>query len=96
MTVSEHKPREWLAERRGSLTHQQVADLAGVSRSFYTEIETGVKDPGVKTAKKIGGALGFNWTLFFEENGRETPQNGRQPSVSGDLATLEPTGTDGR
>ncbi|OPY59345.1 MAG: helix-turn-helix protein [Pelotomaculum sp. PtaU1.Bin065] len=59
--------RDWLIKIRGDYTHQQIADKAGVSRSYYTEIENGDKNPSVETAKKIAGALGFEWTKFFEE-----------------------------
>lgn len=30
-------------------------------------IESGDRKPTVKTAKKIAAALGFDWTLFFDD-----------------------------
>lgn len=74
--MSKQKTRKWLVKKRGKLTHKQVASLAGISRSFYTELETGIKNPGVATAQKIADALGFDWTLFFERKRCRTPQKG--------------------
>lgn len=66
--------REWLVKIRGKRTHQQIADLAGISRNYYTEIENGIKTPSVETAKKLASALGCNWTLFFDFDSREKQQ----------------------
>lgn len=60
------KPRDWLINLRGSMTQQEVANKAKINRAFYTQIETGERNPSVLTAKKIATVLGFNWTLFFE------------------------------
>lgn len=61
-------------EYRGNLTHKQVADGAGISRSYYTEIEAGEKTPSVLTAKRISLFLNFDWTLFFKESSRVKQQ----------------------
>lgn len=45
----------------------EVCKAAGISQSFYSSIESGVRRPSVEVAKKIGEFLGFDWTLFFEE-----------------------------
>lgn len=60
------KARLWLIKYRGDLTQQEVANKAGISRSYYAEIESGHKNPGVKTAKKLGGVLMFDWTVFYK------------------------------
>ncbi len=57
--------RNWLTELRGNESQEVVADRAGVSRSNYTNIENGLRSPSVDTAKKIAGALNFEWTRFF-------------------------------
>lgn len=61
--------RIWLREERIKLglTQQQIAEKVGISRSFYTQIETQFKNKGVsvKTAKKLGNAMNFEWTKFF-------------------------------
>lgn len=58
--------RDWLIQLRGLERQETVADRAGVSRSNYTNIENGLRSPSVDTAKKIAGALKFDWTLFFD------------------------------
>ncbi|RKO67142.1 helix-turn-helix transcriptional regulator [Desulfofundulus salinus] len=73
--MKQDKSRGWLVKYRGNFTHQQVANMAGISRSYYTEIESGLKNPSVTTAKKIAMVLGFDWTLFFKDDGCETHQN---------------------
>lgn len=60
------KDRTWLVEKRGHLTQEQVALLAGISRSAYSNVERG-KGLSVQLAKKISKALNFNWQLFFED-----------------------------
>ena len=64
------KNREWLTDIRKTmgLNHREVAKKAGIDRSFYTQIESGIRNPSVKTAKKIASALGFEWTIFFDND----------------------------
>lgn len=59
--------RDWLIKRRKlkGLTQEQVARKVGISRSYYSEIETGEKTPSGKTAKRISDVLEFNMVLFF-------------------------------
>lgn len=61
--------REWLAEIRNKagFTQEQVAVMADVQRTTYASVEQGYRTPSVKTAKRIAHALGFEWTLFFED-----------------------------
>lgn len=61
--------RLWLKELRDAsgLTHEQVADRSNISRSYYTNIELGVKTPKVEVAKSIGKALDFPWEYFFSD-----------------------------
>lgn len=35
------------------LSHGEVAKAIGISRSFYTQIENGTRDPSLKVAQKI-------------------------------------------
>lgn len=62
--------RKWLKDIRDSkgLTQEQVAILSGISRSHYTHIEQGTKTPSVNVAKSIAKQLGFDWTIFFDNN----------------------------
>lgn len=59
--------REWLRKRRtdADLSELEVARRAGIAQPFYHNIEMGIKNPSVYTAKKIAAVLGFDWTLFF-------------------------------
>ncbi len=67
---------EWLIEHRNEarLTQCEVAELANISQSHYAAIETNVRKPSVKTAKKIAEVLGFPWTRFYEAE-RETAES---------------------
>lgn len=47
------------------MTQEQVAELSGIKRPYYTMIETGKRRPSVDVAKKIAAVLDFEWTLFF-------------------------------
>ena len=61
--------RFWLKEKRElkGFTHEDVAVHAGISRSYYSLIESGNKTPSVDVAKAISQVLDFSWTIFFEE-----------------------------
>lgn len=61
--------RVWLKgiREKANLTHEKVADDAGISRSYYTNIENGSKTPSVEVAKSIANVLLFKWGLFFEK-----------------------------
>lgn len=65
--------RQWLVEKRKErqLSQQETADLIGISRSYYSEIEVGVKTPGGKTAKRIADLFDVDMAIFFEDKGRE-------------------------
>ncbi|MBA9086545.1 transcriptional regulator with XRE-family HTH domain [Fontibacillus solani] len=62
--------RVWLKKARehADLNHGEVADGAGISRSYYTNIENGIKTPSVKAAKSIAEVLKFPWENFFKDN----------------------------
>lgn len=49
------------------LSHQDIAKKVGIDRSYYTKIENGLT-PSVKVAKALGYHLGFDWTIFFDDN----------------------------
>ncbi len=60
--------RVWLRDIRlqKKLTQELTANKSKISRSYYTHIESGKKTPTVETAKGIALTLGFEWTIFFE------------------------------
>ncbi|GAB7387421.1 helix-turn-helix transcriptional regulator [Bacillaceae bacterium] len=66
--------REWLADlrKKAKMTHQSVAKAVGISRQYYGFIENGDRDPSVTVAKKLGNLLGFDWTIFYEDESYET------------------------
>lgn len=41
------------------LSHQDIADRVGISRCFYTQIETGTRYPRLEIAFKISEVLGI-------------------------------------
>jgi putative transcriptional regulator len=65
--------RTWLKELRlqRGLTQNSVAERCEIERSYYTMIESGIRTPSVTVAKSIGDAIGFEWTIFFENQGNE-------------------------
>lgn len=67
------KVRRWLIELREEkgLTQGAVAAAAGIAQPSYFEIEKGISNPRPETAMKIGAALGFLWTQFYEEEESE-------------------------
>jgi len=48
------------------MTQQELADLVGLDRTTITKIENGAT-PSIDTAKRIAAVLGFNWTLFYQD-----------------------------
>lgn len=49
------------------MTQQELADEVGVIRQAISNIECGIAKPSIPTAQKIGKALDFTWSKFFEE-----------------------------
>lgn len=66
-------PRKWLKKIRNEkgLTQQDVADSGGFARTYYTMVEQGKRTPSVDVAKSIARVLGFEWTIFFEDECNE-------------------------
>lgn len=64
--------RHWLLQFRKikGYTQKEVADLCGISRSYYADIELGTANASGRAAKLISNALGFDMNLFFVEVGR--------------------------
>jgi transcriptional regulator with XRE-family HTH domain len=53
------------------MTEQETANKAKIAQPFYHNIEAGIKNPSVDTAKRIAGVFGFDWTRFYEDEGME-------------------------
>lgn len=71
-------PRKWLKKVRNEkgLTQQDVADSGGFARTYYTMVEQGKRTPSVDVAKSIAKVLGFEWTIFFDDECNESKHNG--------------------
>jgi transcriptional regulator with XRE-family HTH domain len=61
--------RKWLIHLRKSknLTQEKVAAIAYIDRGYYTQIETGVRNPSFLVAINIANALDFDPALFFQD-----------------------------
>ncbi len=59
--------RGWLLEKRKAMgmTQEQVAEAAGIARSYYTRIENGDHKVPVATAKQVAQVLDLDWTQFY-------------------------------
>lgn len=53
------------ARRRQKLTQEEVADQAKIARSYYTNIENGIKTPSMNVAKRIADVLNTSVDIFF-------------------------------
>ncbi|EWH21214.1 MULTISPECIES: helix-turn-helix transcriptional regulator [Bacillus] len=69
--------RTWLINIRtqAEMTQEEVANLVGIKRPYYSQIESGTRRPSVQVAKKISQVMGFDWALFFESDCSDSPQN---------------------
>lgn len=61
--------RNWLVAIRTEhgFSQKYVSEQIGIAQPYYCTIETGKRQPAVKTAKKIAKVLDFNWTRFYED-----------------------------
>lgn len=53
------------------MTQEELADKVELKRSTISSIEAGINKPSISTAKKLGNELGFDWTLFYEDEDEE-------------------------
>lgn len=57
------------------LTQQDVANKAGISRSFYAMVESGKRGCSMHTWLKLGGALNLSEDQLFEIILKDEKQN---------------------
>lgn len=67
---------------RRNIKQFELAEQAGISNSFLSDIETGRTTPSIKTLKKLSKALGVNCTIFLgideeEEHKEREEDNGK-------------------
>jgi len=56
-----------IARVENELNMSELAKLSGISRSHICEIESGKKNPTVKTVNKLGDPLGYDFGLIKRE-----------------------------
>ena len=54
--------------RRKGITLQEIADESGLSKSFVSQIESGVTNPSIASLKKIADALDLPLAALFDDN----------------------------
>ena len=61
--------REWLKNIRitQGFTQSDVANMTNVDVTTINKIELGSRRPSPELAKKIAEVLGFDWTLFYQD-----------------------------
>lgn len=64
------------------MTQLQLAEEIKCARTVIANIECGIAQPSIATAKALGETLGVNWWEFFEEEG-ESDANSVHSSGSG-------------
>jgi len=69
-------------------SQKQIANLVGISRCFYTQIENGTRKPSLIVAIKLSEALGIPVNEIFLDG------NAALGNANGD--SLSATGTEGR
>lgn len=62
------KGREFLKteRKRRGLRQEDVANYVGISRESYSQIERGIRDPGLNTAVKIADFFNINVRLLMK------------------------------
>src|SRR5690242_10654760 len=66
-------------------TLRSVADRAGVSESFLSQVERGKSSASIASLRRIAGALGVNVADLFEPSGLPAPRvlrRGERPSLA--------------
>jgi putative transcriptional regulator len=69
-------PRLRMTEIRGPLTQAEVARRAGITRPFYSMIESGVRTPSLPIAKQLADTLGTTIDDLFFGDATQCNQRG--------------------
>ena len=54
--------------RKKNLTHNQIANIIGIQRQSYTNIENGKRNPSLEVALKIKKCLGYEKDDLFDRS----------------------------
>ena len=72
-----------IARENIGLTQVQIAEILGISRSFYGLIENGVRNPDYGLAKRIAKVLKVSPnSIFFDLDGFKTKQKYKEDSIT--------------
>lgn len=53
--------------KRLGLTQKQLAEQLGVTKNYISDVETGLKNPGIKLAKRMEALTGVKWYEFLNK-----------------------------
>ena len=56
-----------------------ISEEIGITQAALSLMENGRRRPSVNLAKRLGAALGVDWTLFFEESVGNEKENAKKP-----------------
>lgn len=57
-----------LAREGKKMTHKQAAEALGISRSYYTQIENGLRRPSLTLARRIVEVFGLTYEQALERS----------------------------
>ncbi len=63
-----------LREERG-ISQQRLSELAGVTKSFISQVERGKVMPSIASIRRLAGALGFTLARLFSQVPEEHPED---------------------
>ena len=63
LTLAQENPIKIIRKYRG-MTQKDLAEAAGISRPYLTEIETGRKDGSIRALKSIAGVLDISLEIL--------------------------------
>ena len=62
------------------LTQAELAQIAGCTQRMIAAIEADERRPSPELAQRIGGKLGFPWTVFFDQKAADEYDWGNEKS----------------
>ena len=67
------------ARKRLGKAQTDISEEIGITQAALSLMENGRRRPSVEVAKRLGVALGVDWTLFFEESGGNEAEDAKKP-----------------
>lgn len=77
MSVHPKKRRIWFTKKRMELgiTQTQLAHKLNVSNRTISNIELGKRNPSGPLAKRLADVMGFDMSMFYEDQNEEEPRS---------------------